>query len=107
GIEPDNFAELDGGFAAMRRRFLAERNQHVAKEGTEGRDGLQHEVENGLLAGIGDIGLTEAEQVGAEFVFELDAMQRERNLELGEDIFAFEYPMAMLHVVKFDGEDIS
>ena len=54
----------------------------------------------------GDDGLAEAEPVGAEFALDLEAMEVERDFEVGEEVGAEEDAVAGLHVEEFDGEDV-
>jgi hypothetical protein len=50
--------------------------------------------------------LAEAEPVGAEFALDLEAVEVERDFEVGEEVGAEEDAVAGFHVEEFDGEDV-
>jgi len=95
------------GFAFVGGHFFAEGEDGVAEEGAESRERVGHQGEVGFFGeGGGDDGLAEAEPVGAEFALDLEAVEVERDFEVGEEVGAKEDAMAGLHVEEFDGEDV-
>ncbi len=77
---------IDG--ALIRRRIFAERDQNVAQQ-------------NGNAGKV-----AEFLQRGAQFVFDLRAMQVHRNFDARDRIVAKKNPMRLPDVQQFDGENI-
>ena len=50
--------------------------------------------------------MAEAEPIGAEFALDLEAVEVERDFEIGEEVGAVEDTVAGFHVEEFDGEDV-
>ena len=86
---------------------LAQREKRVTEQRAKGGDGLGHDGQMGLVAErSGEHGLAQAEPIGAQFAFDLEAMLAQRDIQIGEEIVAEENAMALLHVEQFDGEDV-
>jgi hypothetical protein len=84
-----------------------EEAEGVAAEDTESGDGLFHEEEESGAVGEDAGGfLAEAEEFGAEFVFDAGAVVGVVDDEGGDEVLAMEEAAALLHVVEFDGEAV-
>src|SRR5579863_3106104 len=59
-----------------------------------------------LVAGSEQQTFTQKNQLLAKFVLQLGSMQVQRNEKPGEDIVAEQHAMTLLHVEKFDGENV-
>ena len=95
------------GFAFVGGHFFAEGEDGVAEEGAESRERVGHQGEVRFFGERGgDDGLAEAEPVGAELAFDLETVEMERDIEVGEKVGAEENAVAGFHVEKFDGEDV-
>jgi len=95
------------GFAFCGGDFFAEGEDGVTEERAESGEGIRHQREMSFLGERGgDDGLAEAEPVGAEFALDLEAVEVERDFEVGEEVGAEEDSVLRFHVEKFDGEDV-
>ena len=50
--------------------------------------------------------MTEAQPIGAQLAFDLNAVQVQRDIQGGEEVFAEEDAVARFHVEELDGEDV-
>jgi len=107
GVGVGEFGGGGDGFAFCGGDFFAEGEHGVAEEGAEGGKGVGHQGEMGFFGERGgDDGLAETEPVGAEFALDLEAMEMEGDIEVGEEVRAVENAVAGFHVEEFDGEDV-
>src|SRR5580704_857012 len=82
--------------------------ERMAEQGTERRNRLQHYVSmNSVAERRGEYGLAQTQPSGAKFALDLQAVQLQRNFEIGEKIRTVKNAVAQLHVKKLDCKDIS
>lgn len=85
----------------------AEGDERVAEESAESGDRGGHNLQVSAMAERGgEDGLAKADGGGAEFAFDLEAMELERNFEWSEEILAEEDAMVHFDVEKLDGENV-
>jgi hypothetical protein len=107
GVGGGEFGGGGDGFAFGGGDFFAEGEDGVAEEGAKSREGIRHQGEVGFFGERGgDDGLAEAKPVGAELALDLEAMEMERDFEIGEEVGAEENAVAGFHVEEFDSEDV-
>jgi hypothetical protein len=95
------------GFALGGGHGLAQGPESVAEEGAESGDGLRHDAQVRFVTqGRGQDGLAQAQPIGAQFAFDLQAMQTQGNFKVGEEVGAEEQAVMLGDVEKLDGEDV-
>jgi hypothetical protein len=98
--EGEGIALREGGVAAGDE-------QDVAAEVGEGGNGIGHKTEQEVVVVEDARGfLAEAEELGAELIFELGAVVAGVDLEGGDEVFAVQDFVAAADVVELDGEAV-
>src|SRR2546426_10177356 len=89
-------------------RRLSQHQQRMAKQRGKGRNRAGHNSEQRLeVARHYQISLPQANQVGAQFAFDLQAMQARGHLEPGEKVFPEKHTMARLNIQQLNRKYIS
>src|SRR5579863_4867648 len=94
-------------FAFGRGHRLPQREERVTEERAESRDGLRHDGQMRFVAERrGQDGLAQAQPIGAQFAFDLQTMQAQRNFEIREEVRAEKQAVMAGNIQQLDGEDV-
>jgi hypothetical protein len=107
GVGARESSHCGDGFALRGGHGLAQGPKSVAEQGAERGDGLRHDAQVRFVTqGRGKDRLAQAQPIGAQFAFDLQAMQAQGNFKVGEEISAEEQAVVLGDVEKLDREDV-